>query len=385
MTSPLTIWAVSGSRADYGLLVEPLRAIQADPAFRLRVILTGQHLVTSAGDSAARVRADGFDVVAYIDLGLTDDDAQSVTAGAARALCGMGDVLATSQPDLILLPGDRYEILCCALAATIARVPIAHIAGGDVTEGAFDDGFRHAITKLAQLHFPTNADAARRLRQLGEAAAHIYVVGSPALDLIARTPIPARDAFFASIGLLAKKRNLLVTFHPVTLAADSLSQLDEMLAALRERVDTAILFTGANADPEGRKIDARIVQFVAEHPAARRIPSLGPENYFAALAHMDAVVGNSSSGLYEAPSFGLPTVNIGDRQNGRLRAASVFDCPPTRAAIGSAIDAALARGRRPTISPYGDGHASEKILAVLKTLDDPRRLLRKSFADIPAP
>lgn len=384
MTWPLTLCAVSSGRADYALLVEPLRAIRAEAGFRLRLVLTGQHLVRAAGETAARVRADGFDVAAEIDMGLAADDAAGITAAAARALSGMGSFLAAERPDLLLVPGDRYEILCCAMAATIARVPIAHIAGGDITEGAFDDAFRHAITKLAQLHFPTNEDAARRIRQLGEAADRVHVVGSPGLDLIAKTGIPARAAFFAAIDLAPKQHNLLVTFHPVTLAADSLAQLEEVLAALARLNDTAILFTGANADPEGRRIDARIEQFVAAHPVAQRVASLGPDNYFAALRHMDAVVGNSSSGLYEAPSFGIPTVNIGDRQKGRLRAASVLDCLPERAAIGAAIAAALARGRRATINPYGDGHASERIVAVLKTLGDPRRLLRKSFADIPA-
>jgi UDP-hydrolysing UDP-N-acetyl-D-glucosamine 2-epimerase len=267
------------------------------------------------------------------------------------------------------------------LAATLARIPIAHIAGGDVTEGSFDDALRHAITKMAHLHFVTNETAARRVRQLGEESTRIHVVGSPGLDLARTTSIPSRAEFFAAIDLVPARSNFLVTFHPVTRAEDSLAQLDQMLEALQTLPDAAVLFTGANADPEGRRIDDRIRGLVARHGNMRFVPSLGAERYFAALTHCDAVIGNSSSGLYEAPSFGIATVDIGDRQKGRLRADSVFHCAPERAAIRAAIDAALARGRQPTVNPYGDGHASEKIVVALKALGDPRRLLQKGFID----
>lgn len=383
MKRPLSLCAVSGGRADYGLLVSPLRAIRADPAFHLRLVVTGQHLVASAGDTAAQVRQDGFDVAAEIDMQIEGDDPSSVIRSAARALAGMVEPLTTAPPDLLLLLGDRYEIICCALAATIARVPIAHIAGGDLTEGAFDDTFRHAITKMAHLHFVTNKDAAHRVRQLGEPTDRIHVVGSPGLDLIHATTLAGRDEFFSALGLSSGRVNFLVTFHPVTLARDSVTQVAEMLAALDTIPDATILFTGSNADPEGRQIETYIRDFVSKRPRTHFIPSLGTRNYFSALAHMDAVVGNSSSGLYEAPSFGIPTVNIGDRQKGRLKALSVFDCAPRREAISAAIDAALARGRCPTDNPYGDGHASEKILAVLKSIDDPQALLRKPFTDMP--
>lgn len=382
MNRPLRICSVSGSRADYGLLVAPLRAMRDDPAFDLRLVLTGQHLVKSAGDTAAQARRDGFTIAAEVDMKFGGDDAPAVTGAAGRLLGEMGNVFARLAPDLVLLLGDRYEIVCCAIAATIARVPIVHIAGGDVTEGAFDDAFRHAITKMAHLHFVTNEASARRVRQLGEAADRIHVVGSPGLDLIRTTPVPSREAFFGSVGLTPGKLNILATFHPVTLAADSVAQLDEMLAALAARAEATILFTGANADPDGRRIDERVGAFVARCASARLVPSLGPDGYFAALTYMDVVVGNSSSGLYEAPSFGIPTVNVGDRQTGRLRAESVFDCPPQRDAVDAAITRGLGRGRKPTANPYGDGHAAERIIAVLKALDDPHALLSKRFAEL---
>ncbi len=383
MTRPLTICAVSGSRADYGLLVSPLRAILKDPTFQLQIVLTGQHLVASAGDTAAQVRRDGFDIAAAVDLGLADDSAAGVTVSAARALEGMAGTLKALNPDLLLLLGDRYEILCCAIAATIARIPIAHIAGGDVTDGAIDDSFRHAVTKMAQIHFVTDEAAARRVRQLGEDASRVHLVGSPGLDLVRQTPVPTREAFFASIGAVSNGNPLLlVTFHPVTRTGDSLGQLGSLLDALASFPGATLLFTGSNADPEGRRIEERIKAFVAACDAAYFAPSLGTENYFAALSYADAVIGNSSSGIYEAPSFGVPTVNIGDRQKGRSMARSIIAAIPERNAIVSAIREALTVGRQSTENPYGDGYASEKIVAVLKSIGDPERLLIKHFVDL---
>ena len=380
----MTICAVSSSRADYGLLVSPLRALCADQDFRLRFVLTGQHLVDEAGETSAQVRKDGFDVFAEIDMAIAGDDATGLIASAGRLFDGLAEILSNPAPDLILLLGDRYEIACCAVAATIAGVPIAHIAGGDITEGAFDDAFRNAITKMAHLHFVTNPDAARRVCQLGESADRIHLVGSPGLDLIRTTKLATRDEFFAMLGLPPGRVNLLATYHPVTLTGDSVAQAEELLAALETFDEAVILFTGSNADPEARQIETRIRAFVSNNPHSRFRSSLGTRHYFSALAHMDAIIGNSSSGFYEAPSFGIPTVNIGDRQKGRLKAASVIDCVPQRDAIKTAIDAAVARGRRPTENPYGDGHASEKIVAVLKSIGDPKMLLAKKFVDRPA-
>lgn len=380
MTKPLHVCAISSSRADYGLLLSPMRAIQADPAFRLSLILTGQHLVKEAGDTAARARADGFDIAAEIDMGLAGDDAASVTHACGRVMDGMADALAALKPDLLLVLGDRYEILCCVIAATLARIPIAHIAGGDVTEGAFDEGFRHAITKLSHIHFVANAEAAARVRQMGER--NVHVTGSPGLDLIRQVKILDRNEFFKTLGLTPASVNFLVTFHPVTLTNDSLAQFEEMLAALDGQPDSAVVITGSNADPEGRQIDARAQAFAQAHPNRVFVPSLGMERYLSALTHTDVVLGNSSSGLYEAPSFGVPTVNVGDRQRGRAKADSVFDSPPSRIAIMDAIRAALARGRKPAVNPYGDGRADERILAALKGIDHPETLLHKTFTGI---
>ncbi|MBM3527056.1 MAG: UDP-N-acetylglucosamine 2-epimerase (hydrolyzing) [Alphaproteobacteria bacterium] len=385
MTRPLSVCVVSGGRADYGLLVPVLRLLRGDPRFRLQLVLTGQHLALGVKGTAARVRGDGFDVAAEIDMAIGRDDSASIIRSVARALDGMADVFVRLKPDIVLVLGDRYEIMAAALAATIARLPIAHIAGGDVTEGAFDDAFRHSISKMAHVHFPTNANSAQRLRQLGEENERIHVTGSPGIDLIRITPVLSRDAFFEAVGISPRAANLVVSFHPETLAADTLADLNELLAALSSLgPDIAILFTGSNADPNARQIDERIEAFAAGHPMARVVDTLGAERYFSALTHMDVIVGNSSSGLLEAPSFGIPTVDIGNRQKGRLRADSVINCRAARAAILEAIETALARGRRPSVNPYGDGHAAERVVEVLAGLPDPRALLIKRFVDVKA-
>jgi UDP-hydrolysing UDP-N-acetyl-D-glucosamine 2-epimerase len=382
---PLKVCVVSGGRADYGLLLPLLRLLRDDPRFDLQLVLTGQHLMGGDKRTAQRVYADGFKVSAEIEMGCQGDDALEVSRGAARVLDGIAKLFAQLKPDILLLLGDRYEIAAAALAATLARLPIAHVAGGDITEGAFDDALRHAVTKMSHLHFAATEQAARRLRQMGEEESRVHITGSPGLDLIRSVTIPPRNEFFAAVGLSPKQANLVVTFHPETLAADSVADFDELLAALNDLgPDTAILFTGANADPGGRQIDAKIRAFVASKPAARLVESLGAELYFAALTHMDVAVGNSSSGLYEAPSFGIPTVNIGDRQTGRLKAQSVIDSKPERAAILSAVRAALAHGRQTTVNPYGDGRAAERIVAVLAGIAEPAALLRKRFVDIEA-
>jgi UDP-hydrolysing UDP-N-acetyl-D-glucosamine 2-epimerase len=380
MTKQLHICVVSSSRADYGLLLVPMRTIQADPAFRLSLILTGQHLTKDAGDTAARVHADGFDIAAAIDMGLSGDDASSVTHACGRVMDGMADALASLRPDLLLVLGDRYEILCCVIAATIARIPIIHLSGGDVTEGAFDEGFRHAITKLSHLHLVSNARSASNVLQLAEPSDRVHDVGSPGIDLIRQIKVLPRAETFVALELAPAQTNFLVTFHPVTLAQDSLAQFEEVLSALEAQTNAAIVITGSNADPEGRQIDARARAFAQSRTNCVFVPSLGIERYFSALAHMDIVVGNSSSGLTEAPSFGIPTVNVGERQEGRLKADSVFDAPPRQNDIRDAIERAKARGRRDTLNPYGDGHSSKRIVTILKSITDPTELLRKTPA-----
>lgn len=380
----MRIVAVTGSRADWSLLSMPLAALRADRAFDVRLIVTGQHLVPDDAASLQAIADDGFEIDEQVDIEIADDSARAVSHSAGLAATGLGAAFARIEPDLVLLLGDRYEILAAATAALLSRIPVAHLCGGDITEGAFDDQIRHALTKLSHVHFVTNADARRRVIQLGEDPAHVHVVGSPGLDRIRTTRPMERDHFYASVGLPPKTTTLLVTYHPATLADDTLAECREMLAALDTLGrEVAILFTGANADPGARGIDGLVGAFVGSHPNATAVRSLGPLRYLSALHYADAVVGNSSSGLYEAPSFAVPTVNIGDRQKGRLRAASVIDCEGNRHAIAAAIARALTLDCTAVTNPYGDGHASERIVAVLRSLSKPAELLRKRFFHLP--
>jgi UDP-hydrolysing UDP-N-acetyl-D-glucosamine 2-epimerase len=381
----LKICAVTSTRADWGLLSPVLSLLRDDAAFHLDIIATGQHLAAAAGGTVRDITNDGFAITRTVDMHLGDDSPAGVTASFGVATKGFGEALSQLAPDILLVLGDRYEILGAVVAATLARMPVAHLIGGDITEGATDDAFRHAMTKMSHLHFVTTDAAARRVRQMGEDPAHIFVVGSPGLDKIRTTPLLDRDEFFREVGLTPRPKNLMVTFHPETLSADTVAHCAEMLAALdRLGPEVGLVFSGANADVEGATIGRLIADFVHARTNAVLHPSLGSLRYFSALKHLDAVVGNSSSGLYEAPSFATPTVNIGDRQKGRPRAGSVIDVAPDQGAIHAAILKAMDMDCRGVANPYGDGHAAERIVAALKTVRDPQQLLKKRFFDWPA-
>lgn len=377
----LRICAVTGSRADWGLLRSPLRLLRDDPEFELQLAVTGMHLSPAFGRTVEEVAAEGFRVDAEVPTLEEGDDAVAIAAALGRGVMGFAPALRRLAPDLLLVPGDRYEILAAVEAALIARIPVAHIAGGDVTEGAFDDAIRHAITKMAHIHFATNEVAAARLSQMGEAPESVVVTGSPTLDLLAELPRTTREEVFRDLGLLPRRRNFLVTFHPATLEpTPAEAQLRELLAALDALGSEAgLILTGSNADTEGRALGRLAEDFAAKRDNAVFHNSLGQKRYLGVMRHADAVIGNSSSGLYEAPSFKVPTVNIGSRQEGRLKAASVIDCAPERAAIKAAIERALKLDCSAAFNPYGDGHAGERIVAALKRIGEPAKLLRKSF------
>jgi UDP-hydrolysing UDP-N-acetyl-D-glucosamine 2-epimerase len=381
--TPRKICVVTGSRADYGLLYWPMRLIAEDEAFELQVVVTGMHLSPAFGETWRQVEADGFKIAAKVEMLLAGDSAVAVTKSVGLGVVGFADVFDRLGPDMLMVLGDSFEILAAAQAALIARIPVAHVCGGDVTEGAFDESIRHAVAKMAHVHFPSNADAAARLLAMGENPEHVCTVGSPGVDRIRRMTFMARDTFFDALGVIPRAKNLLVAFHPATLDSDDpLAQLDEVLAALETLgPEIGLLITGSNADTAGQRINARLQAFADSLSGALFRPSLGSDLFINALQHVDAVVGNSSSGLYEAPSFGIPTVNIGDRQKGRLSGDSVIDCLPERHAVQKALERALVRGRKPTVNPYGDGHAAEAILNKLHQIEDFRALVRKPFFD----
>ncbi len=317
---------------------------------------------------------------------LSSDTAVGVAKSMGLGTIGFADAFARLRPDLLVLLGDRFELLAAAQSALVARIPIAHLAGGDVTEGAFDEAIRHAITKMSHLHFPTNAVSARRVRQLGEDPARIHMVGNPGLDYLRETRLLDRAAVEQRIGLGLRPRNLLVTFHPVTLDAQPAEPpFRELLSALESLGDeVGLVFTLPNADTEGRKLIRMIDAFVTGRANAVAHTSLGQLLYWSTAAQVDAVVGNSSSGLLEIPSLGTATVNIGDRQKGRLRAASVIDCPPEAAAILAALRRAFELDCAGAVNPYGDGHAAPRIVAAIKAVEDPSALIKKRFFDLEA-
>jgi UDP-hydrolysing UDP-N-acetyl-D-glucosamine 2-epimerase len=288
------------------------------------------------------------------------------------------------KPDIVLILGDRYEICAAVQAALLLRIPVAHIAGGDLTEGAIDDAMRHAITKMSHLHFATNAEAARRIQQMGEDPARVFVSGSPALDHLVRGPQMSRQELEAALGHSLGTHNVMVTFHPVTLAADhGQSDLAAMLEALEDfGPDTRIWVTRSNADSGGLQINRHIEQWADGRNNVGIYTSLGIQCYMSLMNLSDLVIGNSSSALYEAPSFGVPAVNVGDRQRGRLAANSVFHAAGTAVAVRNAISRAREFDRGTAVNPYGDGHSSRRIVEALKACGPTEALLRKKFHEI---
>ena len=377
------ICIVTGSRADYGLLYWPMRLIDQDADFELQIVVTGMHLSPIFGETWRQIDEDGFSIAAKVEMLLSSDTGVALAKSVGLGITGFADVFERLQPDLLMVLGDRFEILAAVEAALFARIPVAHVCGGDLTEGAFDESIRHAITKMAHIHFPTNADAARRLVAMGENPEHVYTVGSPGLDRIQSMDFMTREVFFDALGLTSMAKVVLVVFHPVTLdRGDPLEQLEELLAALENLGSKfQLLITGANADTGGQLINARLQVFSESSRNATFRLSLGSEMFINALHHVDVIIGNSSSGLYEAPTFGIPTVNIGDRQKGRLRATSVIDCAPEREAIQVALDKALAQGRQVTVNPYGDGQAALLMVEHLHRIPDFGLLIRKPFIE----
>jgi GDP/UDP-N,N'-diacetylbacillosamine 2-epimerase (hydrolysing) len=298
-------------------------------------------------------------------------------------LIGFGESLARLRPDLLFVLGDRFEIFAAAAAATVAGIPIAHAHGGETTEGAFDEALRHSITKMSHLHFVAAPEYRRRVIQMGEQPERVWVVGALGLDNLAKLELKSREELEASLDFTLGRKNLLVTFHPVTLEnATFEAQMQELLGALESLEDTHLIFTMPNADTGGRVAIRMIERFVADHANARAYVSLGEERYLSCIRHVDAVVGNSSSGLIEVPSFQKATLNIGDRQRGRLKASSVLDCAPERAAILTALhkiySPAFQAQLRSVRNPYGEAGASDKVVAVLR--DYPLQgILKKSF------
>ncbi|MEX0694475.1 MAG: UDP-N-acetylglucosamine 2-epimerase [Rhodospirillales bacterium] len=383
------ICVITGTRAEYGLLYWLMKEIEADPVLKLQLIVTGAHLEARFGDTVDVIEADGFRIDARVPLDLSDDTPTVITAATGRALSGIGAQLADLQPDIVVLLGDRYEILAAATAAMLHRIPIAHIHGGEVTEGAIDDSMRHAISKISRWHFVAAEPYRQRLVQMGEQPDSVVTVGAPGLDHLERTTLLDADETASVLGIGADQPYFLITHHPTTLGAENPSdEINALLSALEGFREYAYIFTGVNADAGNEQISGAIQRFVASRVGrARLFPSLGQQRYLSAMKYCSAVIGNSSSGIIEAPALDVPTVNIGMRQKGRLRAASVLDCAPDiasiQAAIGTVIDPAFMSSRSDMVPPYGVPGASTRIKNALSScrIDTDQR---KQFYDLPS-
>lgn len=382
------VCVVTATRAEYGLLYWLLLALRDDPKIELQLVVTGAHLSPLHGLTVRGIEADGFAIAARVTMLLHEDDAVGVTKSLGLATLGFADAFARLSPDVLVLLGDRYETLGAAQAALIARIPIAHIHGGETTEGAIDDAIRHALTKMAHLHFVAAAPFRDRVVQLGEDPGKVWIVGALGLDNIARLPLLDRTALEAQLGLPLGKPSLLVTYHPATLANENPAEAMQSLLDAIDGLAETIILTGSNADT-----GSNAIREVAQHFASTRrervlyAESLGALCYLSAMMHVDAVVGNSSSGLLEAPSMGTPTVDIGERQKGRLRAPSVIHCSAEAVAIKQAVMQVLSSGYREQAAlkrtPYGKSGAADRIATILR--EHPLEgLLLKRFNDMPA-
>jgi GDP/UDP-N,N'-diacetylbacillosamine 2-epimerase (hydrolysing) len=383
-----TICVVTGTRAEYGLLRWVMEGIRQSSELELQLVVTGMHLSPEFGMTVDAIEADGFTIDRKVEMLLSSDTAVGVTKSMGLGMIGFADALAELKPDLILVLGDRYEIFAAAASAMIARIPIAHLHGGEASEGLIDEPIRHSISKMSHLHFVAAEEYRRRVIQLGEQPEHVFNVGGLGIDNILRLKLLTRDELEEVLGFKLAKRNLLITFHPVTLEqGTSAQQMDELLAALAELKDTGLIFTMPNADTDGRILFEKIERFCVEHPQARAYTCLGQLRYLSCIQHVDGVIGNSSSGLAEVPSFKKGTINIGDRQRGRLKAASVIDCEPEAKSIGVALGrlfSAEYQGKLSAVeNPYGNGGASDAIVRRLESqsLDN---LLKKRFYDLPS-
>lgn len=380
------ICVITGGRADYGLLSVLLREIRKSQNFKLQLIATGSHFSRKFGLTYREILKDGFKIDAKVDMKTNSDSAEGLGASMAIGLKGIARALVKLRPDILILLGDRYETMCAAAAGVISGIPIAHIHGGELTEGAYDDAFRHAITKMSQIHFVSTAVYEKRVIQMGEQPSRVFQVGALGVDNVKAQRFFARKELEKYLQYKFQQKNLLITFHPETLAnSETERQSDSLLVALQTLSDVGLIFTMPGADREGGVIWRKIQAFVKKHPYAVAYRALGSRLYLSVMREVDVVVGNSSSGLLEAPVLKKPVVNIGNRQKGRLRTANVIDADYRPGAISRAISKAFSPKIRRCCAvlknPYGQGGTAKRIVEVLSRLDY-NEIHRKTFLDI---
>jgi len=375
-----TVAVVTTSRADYGHLYWPLRRLLEDDHVDLKLIVLGPHLSPEFGHTVQEIEHDGFRIDARIECLLSSDTDVGMAKTIGMAVLSLSDLLGHLRPDLLLLIADRYELLAPASVALALRIPIAHIEGGEVSEGAVDDAVRNALTKMSHIHFTATENARKRVMAMGEEEWRVHRTGAPSLDHLRRQTLLTREQIESTLGMSLQQSTILVAYHPVTIARDTTREADALFSAL-ESVSEQIVFCYPNADAGSRALVARTRQFAASRNDAQVFVNLGALTYWSLLREVDVLVGNSSSGIMETPSFALPTVNIGLRQQGRERAQNVLDAAPTPDSILDALRKARSHPFRQSLegmtNPYGDGVASERIVEVLTTVQLSERLLMK--------
>jgi len=381
-----TIGVVTVGRSDYGIYLPILKRIQADPDLRLRLYVSGMHLAPEFGSTVTTIESDGFEINERIEMPLSSDTPEGVAKAMGLGTIGFAQAYAQQRPDILLVLGDRFEMHAAVVAALPLKIPVAHIHGGELSEGAIDDAMRHSITKMSHLHFVSAEPHARRVVQMGEEPWRVVVSGAPALDNLKMIDLLSRSELEEQFGLHLREPFLLVTYHPVTLEYEQVEpQMHELLSAL-DALGIALVFTYPNADMGGRLIIRLIERFASQHENARVAVNLGTQAYFSIMALAAAMVGNSSSGIIEAASFKLPVVNIGNRQRGRLRADNVIDVGYSQAEISAGIKRAMQPEFRAEladlVNPYGDGQASKRIVETLRAVELNDKLLMKHFHDM---
>lgn len=380
------ICVVTGTRAEYGLLYWLMKEIDADSDLELQIIVTGMHLSPEFGLTYKEIEKD-FTITKKIEMLLSSDTSIGISKSMGLAQISFAEAYDELKPDIVVVLGDRYEIFSAVSAAMIARIPIAHLHGGETTEGAFDESIRHSITKMSHLHFTASQEYRNRVIQMGEYPERVFNVGGLGIENIKRLTLLNKEAFEESIEFKLGKKNILVTFHSVTLEnSTASSQFQKLLDTIDRLEETNIIFTKANSDTDGRVINQMIDEYVAKNPhKSVGFTSLGQVRYLSAMQFVDAVVGNSSSGLTEAPSFKIGTINIGDRQKGRIKAKSVIDCEPNKKEIKKAFEKLYSQEFQANVqnvqNPYGDGSSSKLIIGSIKKIDL-SKILKKSFYNL---
>ncbi len=381
------ISVLTATRAEYGLLKPIIAKLNTVEDFDVRIVATGAHLSPEFGLTYQEIEKDGFKIDEKIEILLSSDTPSSVSKSMGLAMISFADYFDKLNPDLLIVLGDRYETLAVATTALNQRIPIAHLYGGETTEGAVDESIRHAITKLSYLHFTSTDQYRKRVIQLGENPDRVYNVGAIGIENILNETLLSKEALEENLKVDLSKPYAVVTFHPVTLEnKSSENQIKSLLEACKEYKKYNFIFTKANADTEGRIINQYIDKYAEENNNIFAFTSLGLVRYLSALKYSLMVIGNSSSGLLEAPSFGVPTINIGDRQKGRLQASSVINCEPTQGSIRQALQLALSeevvQKANKTVNPYGNGNTSNKIVEVIKDYITNNKIdLKKKFYD----